>query len=343
MFGLLCGSRRCLSAYAKFVLIIVLLFCNSAFASVQSDLSTMMSELQFAPATSDKLFCHVPDTLVGFDKDYPHAQYMLDIASAKNTVVFVHGFIPTKPGGEHNIDGMVGVWQQHIEIIEDSTDTAFCVVTWDTEYGHDDPAQTLSKFLTAYYMAAQDNRRATRPTPNLVLVGHSAGGNYIKYNYVKTFPLMAQIQQSMKVYTHKVNTQILTLGTPHLGTPMAQDVAMYTFFGGLIAKILNWKEGQNVASAVASKAFSRGAELLLPEVSNPSLQWVNREFVKYFSRTNVFAIGGINDEYVPLISAAPSFTTQFSMSATHDDFLEPIRNPGFYQFLTAFYAGRKIQ
>lgn len=342
--------RKTRRLFRNMVISLFFLPCTLLTNSVQADsnksLSNYMWRLGFEPATDENLYCR-PSKKRNANTDYPHADYMFDLASANRTLIFVHGFIPTKFGGKHSLQGMVDVWKQHIKIAKQLPKTTYCVVTWDTEYGFDDNNYTLSRFLSSLFLAKSDKlfqqKRHSTKTPLITLVGHSAGGNYIKFSYNQHRQYLRDINIDRNLYAKKVDIRVLTLGTPHLGTPYATDAMMYTTMGQLFLELLGYKDAAKGVSGFTRKATSRGAFRLLPVSQNRPLADLNKLFASQFPKRDIFAVGSAQDKYVSLTSATPSFTTPFSLSGTHDDFLRPEKDPGFANALKQLYLGRRPQ
>jgi len=320
-----------------------LLSASQVFAnvkpSIERELSSLFVRAKLAPATDERLFCSVPKQK--YKSNYPHADYLLNIAEAEHLVIFVHGFIPDKFGGEHSFDGLVDVWQHHINIAKKVDNTAYCVVTWNTEYGHDDERNTLTYFLYAYYLATSNIRKSIRyQKPTLTIVGHSAGGNYIKYSYLFAKSAFEEVNKKLKrgLYIN-AETRIVTLGTPHLGTSFANDAAMYVFMGQAFAYLYESKGLARGLSGFGKKAYSRGANLLKPVSKNPKLKELNYYFSKIFPKKDLFAVGSNIDNYVDKASATPYFSTPFTLNVSHEDFLKPKVRSNFYRFLETLYKG----
>jgi hypothetical protein len=344
-------ARGIISRICRLTLVCsLLLSCFTVSASgpieVRSDISSLLKSWSFKPATNKNLFCSTPNN-IQLNTDYPHADYMANIASAKNIVIFAHGFIPMQAGGKHDLAGMVKIWRHHIDIVEEVDNSAYCVVTWDTEFGHDDRDRTLARFLATLIPTVSDRRirHAVRDPvvkPTITLVGHSAGGNYLKFSYLKYTAYRKQPNHYPKdQLTYTPAIRILTMGTPHLGTESANDASMYAFFGILMAELWDLKNVSNLAGFALHKSTTRGANLLAPVHRNPVLAKLNKQFATHFPKRDFFAIAGENDEYVNVQSAAPYFATRFYLKAGHDDFLRPDKKQTFRNGLKIIYKGNR--
>ncbi|GAC13846.1 alpha/beta hydrolase [Aliiglaciecola lipolytica] len=334
---------------AKKLLFIVTLIINTnviAATTIQQDLGILSNKLEFNAATSSNLYCYSPNDFLPFS-DYPNGDYVASIASADNIIIFAHGFVPFSNQGKHSLASMAKLWRGHLDIVEKDPDSAYCVVTWDSDYGHDDKDEVLAKFLTVLIPAVQDRRiRLLKPRPksaNIVLVGHSAGGNYIKHSVVKQHQNRHYYDAyPTKQLDRKYSLNIVTMGTPHLGTEQANN----TLFLAVLFKILNlYLENDGVDNAAGFAAFKstrRGASMLAPITQNGPLERLNQQFQRIIRKQNIVALAGINDEYVKPFSAAPDFTTTYLTRASHDDFLRPDKNSELSQLLTAIYGGKRL-
>ena len=319
---------------------LLLLSSNASSASIEYDLDKVLRNQSFHFATSDKIYCAPAKKT--HSSDYPHSDYMLDVASAKNLVVFVHGFVPTRRGGHEGLDEMASDWKYHIDILDDlKADTSYCVVTWDTEYGFDDSNKTLSKFLTAYDFAARDPRLDSS-TKNITMVGHSAGGNYIKYSYLSFLDEQPNIQKlTGKIQPKNLKTRIITLSTPHLGSTVADTAQMTSYLASLAASLIFGQQGANSISVLPHKANSRGAGQLKSIHLNDALYNLNRRFAKNFPKKRIYAFGSPGDSNVTYYSSAPSFTTPVKFkNMSHSEFFRPYLVNGYSDILLAIYSGK---
>jgi len=318
-------------------------YANKAEKTMLDDWSQTMRNLEFAPATNDKLYCHIKPRFRTSNEHYPHADYLRQLASSQNIIVFVHGFIPDKLGGEHRLNGMINVWQEHIRIADEFEDVNYCVITWDTEYGHDDKNLTLGKLLSVLYMGISDNRNTlSHRQAKVTLVGHSAGGNYIKYSEVFANKMMAILKQTSNNFSKIFRKKIVTLGTPHLGTTKAESAQGLVLLGKVYAILAGDKNLNLSLDAFGLKAYSRGADRLRPVANNPPLRQLNNEFIQHFPKRDLLAIGSPNDELVPLSSAIPAFAEGMMLNLSHSQFLNPISSPQFYRSIQSIYRGGQL-
>ncbi len=318
-----------------FIGIGLLLFSQHVIsASLAQDTSNVLKAYDFDFAFNENIYCAPPNQK--FKTDYPHADYLLNVASAANVVVFIHGFLPTRPTGKQSLDEMVKDWRYHIDILDDlKGSAAYCVLTWDSEYGYDDKDRTLAKFLTAINFAARDERLDAR-TKSLTLVGHSAGGNYIKYSYLDFLVGNGKVKNIVgNPLTKNFKIKIITMATPHLGAEIVDKTSSNIFLLSLVDAFIG------KGSVLAHKANSRGVKQLRTIEFNDALYKINKTFRKVFPRGDIHALGSDNDEHVSLNSSKPDFTTHVNVhGVTHSGFLQPYKISGLRDFLTKLYASR---
>lgn len=193
---------------------------------------------------------------------------LTSVAQAK-TVVFVHGYMAegsvwlrsgiiehlARSGwpfaGRYGYNAAGEVVQDVIRQGENATVTV--ELPWDQPIATQ--ALLLSKYLSAIYK--------NRPQP-IVLVGHSAGGVVARFNLVQS--------KSQNVHA------LITIATPHLGTPMADlgalasDSPLGMFF-----------EGMGDSTLLRSRGLFRD---LQPAKQGSLLYWLNQQkhpAIPYFS------------------------------------------------------------
>ena len=322
------------------VLLLAITSLNAAGSSIERDLDKVLQNLELRFATSDKIYCAPASRK--HSSDYPHADHMLDVASANNTIIFVHGFVATQYGGHESLDDMVSDWRYHIDILDGlKSDTSYCVVSWDSEHGFDDPENTLSKFLAAFNFVARDMRLDSN-TKNITLIGYSAGGNYIKHSFIDSQIKAREVRKLIgRVQPKNLKTRIVTLGTPHLGSNFADTAQMTSYFAAIAAALILGDKGVAATSVLPHKANSRGAGQLKSIHLNDDLYDLNRTFAKSFPKKNIYALGSTGDKNVPYRSATPDFATPIPLKKiAHNEFLRPYLVDGYSDLMLLIYSGR---
>ena len=138
---------------------------------------------------------------------------LLSPLSSARTVVFIHGYMAQGAVWQHS--GVIQTMQQNgwphagrygfgedLEILQDvskQAGNATVVVELPWQENVETQAELLNRYLSAIYL--------NRPEP-MILVGHSAGGLVARYGLVR--------------YGAKHVESLVTIATPHLGTPMAE-------------------------------------------------------------------------------------------------------------------------
>lgn len=327
----------------------------NAIANISDDYERIAQDvLKFDFWNNDKVYC-APHQKIAKTGN-PNGDYIVNVASADVVVVFVHGFRPHNIGGEQSLREMVDTWKYHIDLLDEIEQSiSYCVVTWDTEYGFDDPKKTLTNLMHILKSSLSDKRLGTN-TKILNYVGHSAGGNYIKYSAVLE-------KQADNFYTKRVSEvspnitrnyrwkngkpaskllglipTIITLATPHLGSELADSSSYTSLFAQYYLPLLG-DQVANVGQHYVNKAQSRGAQQLRSIHSgNSALYELNRIFVDSFPKNNIWAIAGTADTTVSVESANPYFARNYSLGFKHDTFLQPYRNKSYMNFLKSVYT-----
>jgi len=305
--------------------------------------SRILGAIDLRMIVNDNFYC-APNSRT-FDTQYADSDHLLNVASADTVAIFVHGFVTSKSGGRLNLSEMVDRWRYHIDLLEESkTTTSYCVVTWDTEFGFDDKDQTLSKLLSAIGITISDNRLG-KEKKRIIVMGHSAGGNYIKYSHIRSQEINAKIAPSIvktfggDIYDKNYYYRYITLSTPHLGTKVADNSQYTALFASIAASLLFGDEGLNAVAVPASKAYTRGAKQLKSINQNEMLYSLNKDFITHKSKPVILAFGSHSDSMVNYESATPYFTIPVNINVTHDDFLRPQENRAFATFLLDIYNG----
>lgn len=336
------------SIYCKWALAVCLgLFSLSAFTDVYKDYERYTLKVAGINIwNSDKVYC-APASKQHRSK-YPNANYIFDIVSADNIVVFAHGFLPHKNVGELSLREMADNWKYHIDLLSEvSGKTSYCVVTWDTEYGFDDKSFTLTRLMLLFDKAARDTRLDSK-VKTVSYVGHSAGGNYIKFSHVEHLRYYKYYEADIKKNHSSVvsnakkglKRHIVTLATPHLGAKLADTGEMTTLFGSYLLGTIFGDDAALLGQKYHYKAKTRGAlQLRTIEGGNQTLYELNRQFAKTFPASEIFAIAGKTDSTVDISSANPYFASNYSLNFEHDTFLHPYRNASLMRFLTSVYQG----
>lgn len=342
---LLPDSVRLVSTLLNGLIVSILFLSYQTHAVTLSDsTANFLQSMKFTPATDDSFFC-APYKRT-FVAGWPQADYILNTANADNVIIFVHGFVPTKYGGRQKLNDMVRTWQNHIGILPTlKSDTSYCVVTWDTEYGVDDPEAKLAHLITSLYIAMNDNRLG-RQKRNIILVGHSAGGNYIKYALNESYDFINRCCSKMLADRSRFGTRsslkVVTLATPHLGTEFATDALFYAGMGKIFVNLFLGSDAATGMDFFINKAASRGAAQLRPIHLNPHLSQINQKFISWFGQDDIWAIGSETDDWVSYTSAAPrSMTTPFKLNVGHEEFLRPQPGTRYYRWLSNVYTGAK--
>jgi len=333
--------------HAIYIFLIPLLFTSFTYADIEVEYEQLALDIVGMNFwNNDKIFCSPHQKK--YTSNYPNADYLLNIASADYIVVFVHGFQPYKTGGEQTLKEMVNTWKYHIDILEEiEGDIAYCVTTWDSDYGFDDNNFTLAKFMQLLHAATTD-RRIDKKEKVITYVGHSAGGNYIKYSTVqysntkkKFFSLLKKDTPALyENMSKKFSTSIITMATPHLGARLADSAAINSLFAQFYLPLLG-EVGANLGQQLAYKANSRGAQQLKTIGNgNNSLYELNKSFARVFPKSNIAAIAGRQDTTVDLTSANPSFTRNYTLGFDHGTFLQPFQSGDLIKFLKTSYIGK---
>lgn len=325
----------------RFLLMVVLTMSCSAFGGNLTEDTANFLNLAFPDlAVSESIYCSPAKQT--HKSDLSHADYLLNITSADNIVLFVHGYAANQREGQYTLDKMATLWRYHVDLLEEvKGSTSYCVVTWDTHYGFDEETATLGRFLTVLDTALRD-RRASHKKTNVTVVGHGAGGNYIKYSYLY-FLKSGQAQNKFSPPLDKRNYKfhIVTLSTPHLGIPTKNsdklDASAYMM---RIGSYLLGDIGALTRPMTKSMVHSRGAKQMKEIEDNEALYQLNRSFAKLYPKSEIFAVGSSWDKVVTVGSATPGFTRTFTLDVDHKSFLQPYKNIAFSSFLKTIYQGK---
>lgn len=339
----------------KLLCLLVIISSFNAIANISDDYEKIAQNvLKFDFWNNEKVYC-APHQKIAKTGN-PNGDYLVNVASADVVVVFVHGFRPHNIGGEQSLREMVDTWKYHIDLLDELDQSiSYCVVTWDTEYGFDDPKKTLVNLMHILKSALSDKRLGTN-TKTLNYVGHSAGGNYIKYSAVlekqvsavyakRSYEVSPNIAKNYRWLDGKPETKLLglvttivTLATPHLGSELADSSSYTSLFAQYYLPLLG-EQVANVGQHYVNKAQSRGAQQLRSIHSgNSALYELNRIFVDSFPKSNTWAIAGTADTTVSVESANPYFARNYSLGFEHDTFLQPYRNKSYMDFLKSIYT-----
>ena len=318
-------------------LFLLFLFQNTYAASIEEDTAKYVDQIFSDLAVSNNIFCAPASRR--FNSGFPQSDYLLNIASAKNIVVFVHGFAAEAQTGKYSLTEMASTWRYHIDLLEElDSSTSYCVVTWDTEFGFDDEDATLGRFHAALDLALRDTR-IDNEVKNVTVVGHSAGGNYIKYSYLYFDELRKKTARlNIPSQTKQYKFHIVTLSTPHLGTT-ADDNEKTSNYIADMARYLLGGSALYLSSLSQKKSRSRGAKQLQAIEFNEPLYQLNRAFAKIYPEGEIFTAGSSRDASVPLNSANPPFARNYPFHFDQKTFLQPFHSRSFSTFLKIIYQG----
>lgn len=327
----------------RYLGLLFLVLCGTAHAKdLAHDTANLVNIIFPGFAVSEQIYCATADQ--NHRSKYPQADYLLNIATADNLVVFVHGMTPDQRSGSYTLNQMASLWRYHVDLLEELKGrTSYCVVTWDSDYGFDDEPATLGRFLALLDTTLRDSRRPKGRT-NVTLVGHGAGGNYIKYSYLYFLEARKEIKTfGLPLQAPNYKFHIITLSTPHLGVEAkkidggsdATAVYMTRLAGYLMGDV-----GALARPISTAKYRTRGAKQLLEIESNEALYQLNREFSKRYPKSEIFAVGSDRDKSVPSLSATPRFARGFGLDVDHQSFLQPYKSESLSHFLKVVYQGQ---
>lgn len=275
--------------------------------------------------SDNRLHCQAPGSAIRSAN--PQAQQLLDVASAKTVLILAHGFAFSREGWrysaselEHDFGDVIALGRRI------DPQLAFCTVNWNSDFGIDDSPSVLPDLYLALRLLA-DHPALYRKDRTIAMIGHSAGGNLIKYGYVLTRGTLAEMDRTGVAATR---TRIVTLGTPHLGARIANTGV--DFF-----------RHSSSTSLMANKARTRGAARMQTLDRNPELALLNAEFVKVEPAGHVFGFAGGQDTAVEQTSALPDFVQGWRVAdRDHNGLLLVPRGSDYARLLGQAISGQGL-
>lgn len=281
------------------------------------------------------------------------ASALLKVARQKDIFIFIHGFHPEKWGGRPTSQEARDMWEPHLKLIQrGGKPFAACLFRFNTLDGYGDHQPELGNFLFALRWLT-DDPRLYDPDRRITLVGHSAGGNYIKHGLL----LFQRHLEASGVGPRGIadtRMRTLFLATPHHGTDITRTAsagaALYDFFTAYVDAMAKKKRYEDYAQArwrkrVAAEyevmASSRGARQL--RLVNQGLAKLNGRFIQEFAvpagNLEMLSLAGSRDLVVPQQSAWLARDVGLTVTGMgHSDFLFPSRTPQYAKLLTGFYG-----
>lgn len=273
----------------------------------------------------DRLHCEAPAAKMRAGN--AQAQQLLDVASAKTILILAHGFAFSRPGWRYTTQELRTDFADVIALGRRlDPGTAFCTVNWNSEYGIDDAPRVLPDLYLALRLLT-DHPAFHRKDRTIAMIGHSAGGNLVKYGYVLTRGTLSEMDRTGIAPTR---TRIVTLGTPHLGARLAN------------MGVSHFANGRDT-SLMATKARTRGAKTMQTVDRNADLALLNAEFLKVAPSGHVFGFAAAKDEAVEESSATPNFVQGWRIAdKDHNGLLVVERGSDYARLLGQAITGQGL-
>jgi len=272
------------------------------------------------------------------------AETLLHIARYTRIFIFVHGFETEQWGGKPRASAIEKTWAGHLQMLDDSKPGPFATILFRHNMlsGFGDSQPQLGNMLFALRWLTDDPRLYNK-NREIVVVAHSAGGNYAKEAYLR---FRSHLKGSGAAAGGCADTtmRFVCLATPHMGTDLtmkaASGVALFNMLVSSDRSRDPYGERAALKARYTDMTTSRGFQQLRP--NNQTLRQLNSRFlaaVKEAGNVEFVSFLSPRDRIVPHQSARMSGTLALVVEeAGHSDFLNASFTPRYRSWLLQFYG-----
>jgi hypothetical protein len=283
------------------------------------------------------------------------AETLVRLVERKRIFLFIHGFYwtldPFPDTGTPTFKYVLSLWKDHFSFVRSiDKEAVSCIVTLDSTDGFGANETSLGDFLTALRWLT-DSPAFYSPDREVVVVGHSAGGNFSKQALLRLRRNWSRIPASIPEDYRTTRMSFVFLGVPHLGTSLVDLLRQVAVLWGEIQAPAAYSEArqpletvyQRIKREVEEKRIaerrriiqSRGGEQLRD--GNSGLKKLNAEFLSLLDEQtyiyNLFSpadlVAGAYTSSLNALGASPAPTAR-----VHEASLPGLGHSAFLQWQT---------